>query len=208
VGALHWYDESGSHVADHAALWDCGSVTDLGTLGPPDVTSLATAINEGGMVVGYSVVSRTPYAMHAFVWSDGEMQDLGTLGGDMSQASAVNNNGLVAGYSYLRDDRAYHAFLWDGSSMQDLGTLPGMQNSWSESVNASGAVVGAAHNIDVFRGFLYDGSQLFDLNDLVAPSKWLIIAGHSINDAGQILATAEGDENGVRVTRAVLLNPD
>jgi probable HAF family extracellular repeat protein len=145
--------------------------------------------------------------MHAFLWSGDQMQDLGTLGGNSSQASALNGDGVVVGGSYLADGTTFHAFLYDGAAMRDLGTLPGTKNSWPWSINSSGAVVGYATTGQTFQGFLYDGAQLWDLNQLIAPSIWTILEGRAINDAGQILASAYGLQEGRWVNRTVLLNP-
>ena len=59
-------------------------------------TSVATAINNAGEVVGYSVA--TTGIEHGFKWTSGTLTDLGTeSGGSFSQANAVNDAGQIAG---------------------------------------------------------------------------------------------------------------
>ena len=80
-------------------------ITDLGTL-PGSTSSIATAINNSGQVVGNS-------GDHAFLWQNGVMTDLGTLPGSTSStATAINNSGQVVGNS------GNHAFFWDNGICQ------------------------------------------------------------------------------------------
>ena len=72
--------------------------------------------------------------------------------------------------------------------MQDLGTFGGLQSS-AYAINSAGHIVGeAVDSNNVSRAFLYDGSQMLDLNNLVLPaSGWTNLeAAVGINDAGQI----------------------
>ena len=112
---------------------------DLGTLGGD--YSAATAVNNGGRVVGES--RTTTGQIHAFLWDDGVMTDLGTLGGTSSTARGISESGAVIGTS--TDGAAVaHAFLWQDGVMRDLGELPGFTTSTALAINNAGQVVGQA----------------------------------------------------------------
>ncbi|MEQ1353750.1 MAG: hypothetical protein ABLT11_07015 [Candidatus Acidiferrum sp.] len=81
--------------------------------------------------------------LHGFVWNSSTgMTDIGSLGGDC-YALAINDSGVVAGYSYLAGNTTYHAFIWTASGgMVDLGTLPGGSESSAYAINSAGDLAG------------------------------------------------------------------
>lgn len=173
----------------HAFLYD-GTMHDLGTF-PGGRTSFGHAINNSGQVTGRADTDlRPPNFMreeHAFLY-DGTLHDLGTLGGTDSYGTGINDNGQVAGYSYITGNADVHAFVYDGT-IHDLGTLPGGTFSLAQGVNASGQVTGVSTTGESeSHAFLYtSGSGMVDLNSLIDPlSGWELIHGFAINDAGQI----------------------
>ena len=115
-------------------------MVDLGELPGGGDHSRATAINSLGQVVGES---DTATGLRGFLWtpttpngSSGSMINLGDLPGgtDLSQATAINSSGQVAGVSNAATGQ--RAFLWTPNtlngmtgSMIDLGDLPGGSNS-------------------------------------------------------------------------------
>ena len=87
-------------------LWTpSAGMTDIG---PPSDQGVANAVNSTGEVVG----TDGDETELAFAWtSSGGMVDLGTLGGTYSEATAVNNNGDVVGWSDLPDGFSV-AVMW------------------------------------------------------------------------------------------------
>ena len=85
------------------------------------------------------------FVYRAFAY-DGALRNLGTLGGNYSDATDVNDAGVVVGAATLPREFERHAYLDDGV-MHDLGTLGG---NFSESygLNSAGQVVGWSRNRD------------------------------------------------------------
>lgn len=194
-------NESGlilGNLNGHAALWDDGVITDLGTLGGP--ASYGVALNNSGLAVGYSTTAAATTCpsgiispnCHAFLWDGTTMHDLGTLGGDFSSPTAISSNGRVTGRSTIASGE-WHAFYWDGTTMTDLGTLGG-QNSIGYDVDAGGHVAGFSQAADgSSHAFEWDGAVMTDLVGLggggVGTDAQFIahaglIAGTSVDAAG------------------------
>ena len=147
--AAYGINDAGTVVGDgrlangtfRGLIWNAdGSVTTLGTLG--GTSSQATAVNEGGEVVGFA--SLASGYQHAFALIGGTMTDLGTLGGS-SYAYGVNDSGEVVGYSYLADGDQ-DAFLYDDGSMLDLNSLLPANSGWvveeAFGINNAGQITG------------------------------------------------------------------
>jgi len=104
---------------EHAALWQDGVVTDLGTLGGDNSNVDFPVKNDDGLIVGFAQTSATDplgetfctfvctpsggacngsnQSCRGFRWRNGLMEPLGTLGGNNSAATGANNHGLVVG---------------------------------------------------------------------------------------------------------------
>jgi len=171
-----------SHTADspirHAALFNNGSLIDLGTL-KKQTFSRANGINGFNQVVGFSGPELDSPKSRAFFWSKSTgMVDLGTLGGSYAQAFAINDSGAITGNSEVRssatDTEAIHAFLSASPSgagaigMRDLGTLGG-SFSYGMAINANKHVVGysTVNKVDNrVHAFWFDGTGMKDLGTL------------------------------------------
>jgi probable HAF family extracellular repeat protein len=170
----------------HAAGY---SVTDLGVLGDPYLGSVGLSLNSNGFVAGYSYYDESispgqgQTDAHAFLY-DGALHDLNTLGGDSSFAAAVNDNGVVVGYSHTPAS-VLHAFLYDGT-MHDFGTLGGRE-SGAAGINISNQVAGWSDMPDgTEHAFVYDGS-MHDLGTLSGSNS----AATGINNSGLVVGTAD-----------------
>jgi probable HAF family extracellular repeat protein len=125
----------------HAALWDSGVITDLGTFG--GIFSIAKGINDHGTIVGSSTLASGEE--HAFLLRDGTMNDLGKLGGTYSLSNQINNHGQVVGLSRIASGEL-HAFLWEDGVMTDLNNLIPAGSGWilveATAINEAGQIAG------------------------------------------------------------------
>jgi probable HAF family extracellular repeat protein len=120
---------SGPEGSEHLFSWTlAGGMIDLG------FRSAIGVVNDNGVVVGADMASN-----HAVTWNaiDG-VTDLGTLGGvSGSEASGVNNHGMVVGTAYASDGQL-DGFAWTPTSgMVDLGP-----NRRPVRVNDDGQIIG------------------------------------------------------------------
>jgi len=154
--------------------------------------SLALAINNNGVAVGW--VSHNPGDTIAGIFSNGNIQTIGASSGNVSEATSINDKGLIVGWSLVSGpgpgiQGPSHAFIYDNGVMQDLGGAGGGNdyNSHASDINNLGLVVGDYNN----HAFLYSQTDgLVDLNSLLANNQSGITLSNAvaINDQGDILA--------------------
>jgi probable HAF family extracellular repeat protein len=158
--------------AQHAALWEGGSILDLGTLGGPNSGVLWPVTNERGIISGISQTAQpdplgerwscsaffpaatgTGYQCLGFVWQDGVMKPLPTLGGTNGFATGTNNKGQTVGWAEntVHDPTCvapqvlqFRAVVWgpEEGRIQELPPLPGDTVSAATALNDRGWVVG------------------------------------------------------------------
>lgn len=103
----------------HAALWQDGNITDLGTLGGPNSSvAWSGGASNSGLIAGisqtnmpdplgeawssaafYPGATGTGYINLGFAWENGIMRALPTLGGNNGFATSVNSRGQIAGWA-------------------------------------------------------------------------------------------------------------
>jgi probable HAF family extracellular repeat protein len=102
----------------------------------------AQAINEAGVVAGYSIVNGKS---NATIWQNAVAVNLGVLPGTIqSFANAINPIGQVAGQA--QDDMGLtSAFIWTAETgMTAIGVLPGFDSSLATGIDTDGTVVGVS----------------------------------------------------------------
>lgn len=183
----------------YPCTWDSGGAHTFGTT-PSRLNGLA----DNGTAVGQTLGGNPT---RAFVVQNGTTALLPSLGGSDSAAYAVNETGMIAGYSATADGKA-HACLWQDGVPHDLG-VPVSKTSVALDVNESGAVVGycgpALGTVAANAAFIWLDGVPYSLNDLIpADSGWGITIPRGINDEGQIVGT--GAHNGKAA--AFILTPE
>jgi probable HAF family extracellular repeat protein len=189
VAGLSITDRYNSH--GHATVWNGSTITDLG------IDTYAFGINDTGQVVG---IASDSGVTRATLWNGITATTLGSLGssGGSSAAYAINNAGVVVGYSCCIDTE-YHATVWNGATITDLGAGQAL------AINNTGVVVGVmgAH------AALWNGTSFTDLNSFLDASTvsegWELNEATGINDNGWIVGY--GFNKKIGATHGFLLTP-
>ncbi len=139
-----------------------GTFDDLGML-PEGLWSIATAINDDGMVVGYCEVGGEEDGTFAFKWSpqSGIMENLGALGSNQSRAYDVSAAEFVVGSSVLIGSGEVNAVLWRPDRMINLNSLLLPGSDWeylieANAINDEGQIVGQGLTDGMLHAFLLE----------------------------------------------------
>jgi probable HAF family extracellular repeat protein len=172
----------------YACLWEADKVTDLGAL-PGATSSTANKINSHGQIVGSSVTDSG--IIRACLWFNGNVVDLSPPKTLESDALAINDQGVIAGYyRVVADEPANHACLFQNGKVRDLGVLPKCTFSRAFGINSVLQVVGDTGVLETNRdrAFLWSNGTMIDLNSRIdAKSGWMLQTATSINERGKIV---------------------
>ncbi len=159
-----------SEGVQRACKFDGDTVTDLMDLPPTQATyfgARAVAVNSAGDAVGWTLFLDGTQK-HAALFHGGAAIDLGTLGqGTESEATAINRDGQIVGWSATQGTSDGLAVLWQNGQKEGLPTFGGTFGSASD-IDDGGEVVGLAarSNGDV-RTFLW--TRAVGLTDITGP---------------------------------------
>jgi len=153
-----------------------------------EAISAAAAINNCGVIVGWSSVSYT-IPVQAWIYQNGVTSYLAPFGHPESVANDINNSGDVVGSYY--DGATFHGFLYRDGTFTSIG-----KSSYAFAINDSGQVVGEINPNSssilaqggVTHAFLYENGTMIDLNTLIDPtSGWELVEAFAINNRGSIV---------------------
>jgi hypothetical protein len=174
----------------------------------------AFGINDAGRIVGQGLDPTNAAVTKGWYLDPGDAtaHDIGALtaeGHNSAIPFGVSSNGFITGTSSLNSGSGALPFIYDtGTGMHEIPLPTGTTTGQGRGVNAAGWVVGNSSSATSIP-FLYDGSQSYRLQDLIAGggAGWDLVSGtsnaaFSISDTGVI--TGRGLLNGV-VTGYVML---
>ncbi|SHH08962.1 PKD domain-containing protein [Massilia sp. CF038] len=126
-------------------FYDGTGFQDIGTLGGD--FARPTALSNSGVVAGQSY--NGAHLVRSFVWSRARgMLDLGAIpGNNETWEPAMNNKGVVAGYSTGPAFQYAHAYRWSYSTgIEDLGAFTSGPDSVSQAtaINDAGVIAGTS----------------------------------------------------------------
>jgi len=107
-------------------------------------------VNDSATVVGISSPLRGGGNYHATMWKDGRPTILPGFVGRSSNAAAINDAGIIAGWTYTRltpYSGVGHAVWWDSTGVHELGAGGGV-SSGAYGLNNHGTIVGGTRFAD------------------------------------------------------------
>lgn len=192
------------------------TLTDLGRLGnPADAhgTSVASGINDQGLIVGRSNTGGASPREFAVVWQGGAISALSSLdasGSFGAMALGVNNLGQVVGQSFLSHGAGVSAARWSGSATPvQVGSS---NNSTAAALNDAGVVVGQAEGkavkwvgnaLTVLGSSNYSGAYAINQNGLIAGTdnfRAVLWNGNQVQQLGQLTGTEDSAALGLNLS--------
>lgn len=170
-------------------LYSNGTLVMLPT---PAFAGGVNGVNTTGNAVGTVTAGSSSFAA---LWTAPSYtyQQLPQIGGNSAAANAINESGVIAGYSSTSTELypgvyEVHATLWKNGQVVDIGSVAGASVTSARAINAAEQVVGEAFPPGANVAFIYQNGTLETLNELAGPTTgWTFTAAHGINDNGDIV---------------------
>jgi len=177
VAVGSYVDSSGT---EHGMMIAAGKITNIDD--PEGVSTICFAINTTNHIVGdYFDTSGNP---HGFEYTAGKFTDIpGPSSALSSDASGINDAGVISGDFFSGTDRTHHGFVLKGGKYKQLD-VPGATTTFGGGINAAGLVTliwGDA--VGYTQSSLYNGKKYTSIN---VPGAALTVA-QAINTAGDIV---------------------
>lgn len=171
-GWVAGYSNLPGNQSRHAALWQNGSLLDLGTLGGPNSSVTWPVKNNSGLIAGIAQTAapdplgerwscsaffpgpnKAGYICLGFAWDGGALRALPTLGGNNGFATGANNRRQVVGWAEntVHDPTCvppqvlqFRPVIWAPGTdqIQELPLIAGDTSGAATAINNSGQVVG------------------------------------------------------------------
>ncbi len=170
-------------VQSQAVLWNGGQATALTGF------SIALGVNDSGQVL-------VDGEQGEGVWSNNSFTAIQSLDGALN-AQDINNVGhVVGGMNITSGTATEYGFIWKDGTTTALPALPQDTFSFAVAINDNDLIVGNGYNASSgTHALLWDGDQVFDLNDLIpANSGWTLYEATDIGNDGTIVG--DGSFNG------------
>lgn len=208
AGQVVGYSTVNTNNDQHAFLWSAATgMQDLGV--PVSSQTVATSINDSGMVVG---TYYTTLGTHAYLWTQtGGVQDLGNLGIPNASGGSINALGEIVGRSEVPPGRSdlYAGFFWTSTSRMRRMTSPYFgEDATASAISSTGEVVGFALNsqIEQRATVWLTPSKVHDLNHLTVNSPLTLEMANGVNSQGQIVGVGSEKANST-LAHAYLATP-
>lgn len=153
--------------------------------------AFARAINEGGTVTGDVYYDCQLMRGNGFSTSDATFRELMGLGGPFQQTgsyssgTAINKDGVVAGFSTLTNETRQRAVIWGTNGIQDLGLG---EDSIALGINDRQQVVGSFVSDQFQHAFIWNSSA--GKRDLGTLTGGLAAQADAVNNNDQVVGRA------------------